>query len=357
MSLIQPLPDGPLDIVGDIHGEIDALLALVEHLGYSPDGWHPQGRHLVFVGDFCDRGPDSPAVLAHVRRWVDAERAWAVVGNHEINLIRADAKDGSGWFFDERLAKDNRRYAPFARLAPQERAATLAFAASLPVALERDDLRIVHAVWHEPSLAAVRQLPHTDLRRAYDDWEALADEHARRSGLACRMAAELAAWGHDLEAAEHTPPLLPAHAEHETNKQVMNPLKILTSGLEQPAARPFYAGGKWRFVERLPWWRHVTAGPAVVVGHYWRRARPIGADLQAKGYLDLFGGAPPDAWLGPAGQVFCVDFSVGGRWIERRAGEPVGQEFKLAALRWPEAELMFDDGSRLRTFPGQPWQP
>ncbi len=54
MSLIQSLPDGPLDIVGDIHGEHDALCALLGHLGYDLDGAHPDGRTLVFVGDFCD---------------------------------------------------------------------------------------------------------------------------------------------------------------------------------------------------------------------------------------------------------------------------------------------------------------
>lgn len=98
MSLIQSLPEGPLDIVGDIHGEFDALLALLSHLGYDLQGHHPQGRTLVFVGDFCDRGPDSPAVLALVQKLVQSGRAAAVLGNHEINLLREDAKDGSGWF-------------------------------------------------------------------------------------------------------------------------------------------------------------------------------------------------------------------------------------------------------------------
>ncbi|HEY9209506.1 MAG TPA: metallophosphoesterase, partial [Acidovorax sp.] len=70
MSLIQALPPGALDIVGDIHGEIDALEQLLAHLGYDAQGWHPDGRTLVFVGDFCDRGPDSPAVLARVAQLV-----------------------------------------------------------------------------------------------------------------------------------------------------------------------------------------------------------------------------------------------------------------------------------------------
>ena len=82
MSLIQPLPAGSLDIVGDIHGEYGALCSLLDHLGYDQQGHHPDGRTLVFVGDFCDRGPDSPAVLARVQALVESGRAAAVLGNH-----------------------------------------------------------------------------------------------------------------------------------------------------------------------------------------------------------------------------------------------------------------------------------
>ena len=80
MSLIQSLPDGPLDIVGDIHGEFAALQSLLEHLGYDEDGAHPEGRSLVFVGDFCDRGPDSPAVLALVQALVDSKTSGCRTG-------------------------------------------------------------------------------------------------------------------------------------------------------------------------------------------------------------------------------------------------------------------------------------
>lgn len=102
MSLVQSLPQGALDIVGDIHGEHDALCALLRHLGYDAGGRHPEGRTLVFVGDLCDRGPDSPAVIEHVQRLMDAGRACAVIGNHEINLLREEAKDGSGWAYARR---------------------------------------------------------------------------------------------------------------------------------------------------------------------------------------------------------------------------------------------------------------
>ena len=87
-SLIGPLFVGPLDIVGDIHGEIDALRDLLKHLGYAETGEHPAGRRLVFIGDLTDRGPDSPAVAALVADLVKRELAQCVLGNHELNSPR-----------------------------------------------------------------------------------------------------------------------------------------------------------------------------------------------------------------------------------------------------------------------------
>ena len=65
--LVAPLFDGPLDLVGDIHGEFSALQVLLERLGYNAEGIHPAGRRLVFVGDLVDRGPQSVAVLRFVQ--------------------------------------------------------------------------------------------------------------------------------------------------------------------------------------------------------------------------------------------------------------------------------------------------
>jgi hypothetical protein len=344
MSLIQPLPDGPLDIVGDIHGEYDALCALLQHLGYNADGDHPEGRTLVFVGDFCDRGPDSPAVLALAGRLLRAGKATAVLGNHEINLLRQDAKDGSGWFFDERLERDRARYAPFRRPTDAQRTEMLTLLAHLPVALERNDLRVVHAAWRDEAVAQARGLPLGSVRQAYDRWEAQARLHAQGTALDQRMAAELADWPHGLENPNHQPPFLHAHAENDANKQMLNPLKVLTSGVEHQGSVPFYSGGKWRFAERVAWWDAYDHPVPVVVGHYWRRIHPIDRASVGKGDPDLFAQTHPLHWHGRRGNVFCVDYSVGGRWRERKDGQPVGQHFKLAALRWPERTLKFDDG-------------
>lgn len=350
MSLLQALPPGPLDIVGDIHGEMTALTALLGHLGYGPLGEHPEGRTLVFVGDLCDRGPDSPAVLACVAQLVAAGRAVAVLGNHEINLLRDDAKDGAGWYFDERLVSDQPKYAPFARPGDAaERAAIVAFLSRLPIALERADLRVIHAAWCAPQISALRALPAGSARAEYDHWETVVQDQARAGTLAQRLADERAHWPHDLEDGSQPPPFLPAHADRELLKAMLNPLKVLTSGTERLGTTPFYAGGKWRFVERVAWWQSYRDPVPVVVGHYWRRpvAPPPGSLTHEQ--AGLFGGTPPHAWHGGNGRVFCVDYSVGGRWAARRAGEPPNLRYQLAALRWPERTLLFDDGTRVAT--------
>ncbi len=244
MSLIQALPPGPLDIVGDIHGEFDALEQLLAHLGYSANGEHAQGRTLVFVGDFCDRGPDSPAVLARIAQLVQAGRAVAVLGNHEINLLREDVKDGSGWYFDARIASDEPKYAPFARPSAAERAAIVEFLVPLPVALERHDLRIVHAAWLDAPIAAARTLALGDTRAAYDRWEEEVRQQARAGTLAQRMKTERQSWPHSLENGEHPPPFLPAHGENELLKAMLNPLKVLTSGVERLGDVPFFC--RWQ---------------------------------------------------------------------------------------------------------------
>src|SRR5690606_28093325 len=85
---------GPFDFVGDVHGCIDELVALLERLGYRvaadrSTASHPGGRTAFFVGDLVDRGPDSAGVLRLVMGMVRDGVAACVPGNHENKLGRA----------------------------------------------------------------------------------------------------------------------------------------------------------------------------------------------------------------------------------------------------------------------------
>jgi hypothetical protein len=77
--LVEKLFEGPVDVAGDVHGEIDALLMLMGHPGYDETGHHPAGRRLVFVGDLTDRGPDSPAVVDLVTDLLASKRSVSAV--------------------------------------------------------------------------------------------------------------------------------------------------------------------------------------------------------------------------------------------------------------------------------------
>ena len=87
---------GPFDIVGDVHGCVDELRALLDELGYvvSPraeGGYtvqHPEGRRVIFLGDLVDRGPKIVEVLRLAVDMVESGAALCVPGNHEIKLLR-----------------------------------------------------------------------------------------------------------------------------------------------------------------------------------------------------------------------------------------------------------------------------
>jgi protein phosphatase len=85
---------GPFDIIGDVHGCFDELVALLTTLGFEVDpagagAHHPDGRRAFFVGDLVDRGPATPAVLRLAMGMVAAGDALCIPGNHENKLQRA----------------------------------------------------------------------------------------------------------------------------------------------------------------------------------------------------------------------------------------------------------------------------
>jgi hypothetical protein len=347
---VVPLHAGPLDIIGDVHGEFDALRALIGHLGYDEFGLHPDGRRAVFVGDLCDRGPDSPAVIDLVMGWVQSGRAQCVLGNHELNVLLDAPKHGNGWFFDRDHDVHNGRFLESKAATPERRTHWLQFLERLPMALEREDLRIVHACWDG---AAIRVLDSaSDVRGPrdmYQRYKADAKRILRDSGIDDRAALEMRDYRQSFEDPLAVMPLLPACAEEATLMQNANPLKVLTSGREAPAETPAWAGGKWRMTNRSRWWRAYHDEPAVLIGHYWRRdARATAAEVTGDWDYPL-GDYGPYEWMGPRGNVFCVDYAVGGRYAERAKGRTAEFKCRLAAMRWPERELVFDDGQRIDT--------
>jgi len=339
MPLIDTLFDGPVDIIGDVHGELAALEALLAHLGYV-SGEHPQGRRIVFVGDLCDRGPDSVGVVALAQTLVERQLAQCVLGNHELNVLRGDHKAGNRWIMDPAHAENTTDYT--ARTAsPEQRETITAFFRTLPMALERSDLRVVHATWNDSAVDALRTTAEVNID-AFTRLEDVMKRSLEDTGMIEAGKLELAPHKHALHDAAYPMPNLTAVGRSEEQRQMLNPVRVLTSGPERATPRQFFATGKWRFCDRVKWWDEYTSPTPVVFGHYWRGLR------EDAGKPDLFEGVGAEGWGGPARTAYCVDFSVGVRYRERKQ-RPNGPftTTRLAALRWPERTVTFDNGTTI----------
>ena len=79
--------------IGDIHGCLDQLLALLHssELTDRSGHWVARDAHLWFLGDFTDRGPDGMGVIDLVMR-LQKEAVFeggfvgALLGNHDLVL-------------------------------------------------------------------------------------------------------------------------------------------------------------------------------------------------------------------------------------------------------------------------------
>jgi hypothetical protein len=171
----------PYDIIGDIHGHADALVALLEKLGYREKGgaWRHPERTAIFVGDFIDRGPRQVDTVMLVRSMVDAGSALAIMGNHELNAIAWNTPDpdNSGEYLRPHFSpkwgdKNFQQHEKFlAEVAgkPALHREIIEWFLTLPLWLDLPELRVAHACWHPqfmnwlaPQLAPGNRL-HADL--------------------------------------------------------------------------------------------------------------------------------------------------------------------------------------------------
>lgn len=143
------------DVIGDIHGQNEKLAALLAKMGYRQvqGAWRHPTRRVIFAGDFVDRGPGQLATLDTVRRMVEAGSALAVMGNHEFNAIAFHTPDpiADGLHLRIRNEKNRRQHAGFLDEVGEDSALHdhwVKWFMELPLWLENDHLRVVHACWH-----------------------------------------------------------------------------------------------------------------------------------------------------------------------------------------------------------------
>lgn len=169
------------DIIPDIHGQAEKLRLALKNLGWRRNGttWvHPEpDRQIVFLGDFIDRGPENGAVIRIVRELMDAGRAQAIMGNHELNAIHFHTDDpDTGVPLRAHDQGNLDQHESFLREFPLGASQTkdvLDWMRGLPLFIESEGFRAVHAAWIQHAI--------DDLRRQTGDG-ALSEDQLIRAG-------------------------------------------------------------------------------------------------------------------------------------------------------------------------------
>lgn len=156
-SAISQKPDQGFDIIGDIHGYAEPLKRLLQKMDYEFKGgvWQHPERTAVYVGDFIDRGPHQKEVVTLVRGMVEAGFAQAVMGNHELNAI--------AWYHGfrpdtEKNRNQHQRFLEEVEHRPDEHREIIDWFTTLPLWLNLNGIRIVHACWHSESIERLDRL-------------------------------------------------------------------------------------------------------------------------------------------------------------------------------------------------------
>lgn len=257
------------DVIGDVHGQGDKLRALLAAMGYAERAgrWQaPQGRQAVFVGDLIDRGPDQLGVLTIVRSMVDAGQARVVLGNHEFNAIGIAQRDERGAYLRPRSPKNLAQHARFLEevgLDSAGHAGWVDWFRTLPMALDLGGIRVVHAWWDAPAVAAVaaarggveRKLSDELIHALYHD----ATLTAARKLLTCGVEWELPAgsWIEDKEGHKHPDARL-AVWRHWAND--LRDIAIVPAGSED-AVPDIPTPAEHRLGE--------VEGAPILFGHHW----------------------------------------------------------------------------------------
>jgi hypothetical protein len=272
------------DIIGDVHGEGEKLVGLLERLGYVKTKGvyrHPE-RHAIFVGDLIDRGKRELDVVKIVRRMHDAGTAKVVMGNHEFNAIAYATTDPRrpGHFMREHNDKNDSQHEQFLeQFTPGEQAELIVWFKSMPLWLDLDEgIRVVHACWHEPSMRVVE---HAMEASELTDGDIFVEAATKESDL--YNAVEVLLKGPELNLGQYElPPFLDKGRHPRTHARIRwwngegRTLRELAE-IEPDAMQE--DGGSYPRIEDVPCGKAELAyayndTTPVFFGHYWRTWGP-----------------------------------------------------------------------------------
>jgi len=173
-------------IIGDIHGMLKPLELLLQKLGFKQKNgvYQHTDYKAVFLGDLVDRGRDQRGVLELVRGMVEAGHAYAIMGNHEYNAVGFHIKHPeTGEFLVKHEQYRIDMHKAFNHDYPLGEAHSIEMTEwlkSLPIFLEFDDFRVVHACWDWAKVEIIR--PYLNEKNQLDA-EAFAASYDKSSEL------------------------------------------------------------------------------------------------------------------------------------------------------------------------------
>ncbi|TQE98890.1 MAG: metallophosphoesterase [Spiribacter salinus] len=315
---------GGIDIIGDVHGHADALVALLSKLGYRERKgvWRHPERTALFVGDFIDRGPSQERVLEIVRSMCEASAADAIMGNHEYNAVCFATPDpeASGEHLRPHTDKNENQHREFLeqfdslRTWSQSHREWIDWFRTLPLWLERDGLRVVHACWDPASQATLR--PWLDAAQRLFEAGFVATS---RKGTAEHEAVETVLKGLEIQL-PHGATFKDKDGHERDAIRVKwwssDPMSYRDGALIDDKARKNLPEDPIPW-DRLPGYREELP---VFVGHYWLEGTP----------------APQ------SDRVACVDYSIakGGKLCAYRwQGEAILRQDRFAWVAMPYTKL------------------
>jgi len=87
MDLFPSKIEGPVAVIGDVHGQVDKLQEILRQLRSLPDF---NDRWIIFIGDLVDRGPNPAGATQMVLDLLESHtRVACLCGNHELAMCGA----------------------------------------------------------------------------------------------------------------------------------------------------------------------------------------------------------------------------------------------------------------------------
>jgi len=186
MREVIPMVTQGYDIIGDIHGYAQSLERLLQKMEYRQTigGYyqHPT-RKAIFVGDLIDRGPENFRTMEIVKAMADAGSAQIVMGNHEYNALCYHTQNSNGHFLrphnEKNFNQHQRVLEEIDERGDKEWNIYLEWFRQMPLFLEMEDFRVIHACWHAPSIDFLKRV-ETSIR---DNRGRLTDNFLIRSAI------------------------------------------------------------------------------------------------------------------------------------------------------------------------------